>query len=316
MKGIYCIKNKKITFGILLIVMITIPIYAQNYNAESDFTFRVIDNGKGIEITKYVGTAREVNIPPRIQKLPVISIGSSALEKVNRLINDVNITSVTIPKSVTNIGRRAFYNCYLITSIIIPDGVTSIENETFKYCNCLTNVIIPGSVTSIGEYAFSDCNSLTSIIIPDGVTSIGASAFSSCSSLTNVIIPDSVTSIGASAFSSCSSLTSVKISNSVTRLERTVFGYCESLASITIPKSVTSIAGNAFYRCSSLTRVTFEGTITADNFGEFSSPVYGVTVFNDPFEGDMVEGDLRNEYLNGGIGTYTKQADTGWTKQP
>ena len=35
--------------------------------------------------------------------------------------------------SVTSIGERAFYMCY-ITSIKIPNSITSIETSAFEYC--------------------------------------------------------------------------------------------------------------------------------------------------------------------------------------
>ena len=43
-----------------------------------------------------------------------------------------SLTSVTIPNSVTSIGRCAFYGCTSLTSITIPDSVTSIGDEAFS----------------------------------------------------------------------------------------------------------------------------------------------------------------------------------------
>ena len=36
-----------------------------------------------------------------------------------------NLTSVTIPNSVTSIGNSAFYYCSNLTSVTIPSSVTS-----------------------------------------------------------------------------------------------------------------------------------------------------------------------------------------------
>ena len=103
---------------------------------------------------------------------------------------------------ITKIGN-AFSGCTNLTSVTIPDSVTTIEWGAFSGCTSLTSVTIPDSVTTIGDSAFRDCTSLTSVTIPDSVTTIGDYAFWGCSSLTSVTIPDSVTTIGEDAFSHC-----------------------------------------------------------------------------------------------------------------
>ncbi len=226
------------------------------------------------------------------------------------------LTSVTIPSSVTSIGKFAFfntglkkvdytgdiegwlainmgsnpisysYNLYinnvLLTELIIPEGITHISSN-FASCASLTSVTIPNSVTSIGDYAFSSCTGLTSITIPNSVTSIGKSAFSSCTGLTSVTIPNSVTSIGESAFSGCSGLTSVTIGNSVTSIGDYAFESCTGLTSVTIGKSVKSIGERIFSGCSSLTSVIWNAKACSD-FKWYDTPFYYY--------------DYKTEYLN------------------
>lgn len=67
------------------------------------------------------------------------------------------LTSLTLPSSVTSIGRGAFYGCWKLTSLTIPSGVTSIGYSAFRGCSGLTNLTIPSSVTSIGDKAFVFC---------------------------------------------------------------------------------------------------------------------------------------------------------------
>jgi len=145
-------------------------------------------------------------------------------------------------------------------------------------------------------------------ITGNALTTIPANAFKDCKTLVGITIPKSVTSIEDQAFRECTNLTSVTIPNSVTRIEVDAFIHCTSLTSITIPDSVTNIEVYAFYYCSNLTSVTFQGTISSDNLGE----EYRQWV--SPFDGD-----LRDKYLAGGIGTYTTTApvvdDSKWTKK-
>lgn len=120
----------------------------------------------------------------------------------------ITIPSKIYKRTVTTIGKSAFFDCDSLTSIIIPNSVTSIEESAFFDCDSLTNITLP-TITSIGTGTFGYCDSLTSITIPDGVTSIGDAAFLCCINLRNITIPNSVTSIGALAFAGCDRFTDV-----------------------------------------------------------------------------------------------------------
>ena len=280
----------------------------------NDFTFE--DNGSSITITGYTGNGDAVDIPATINGKPVVSIGDSAFAE-NRL------TSVTIPNSVTTIGKNAFAGNYYgtgnrLTSVTIPNSVTTIGDYAFSNnqltsvtignsvttigsgafaANRLTSVTIPNSVTTIGDSAFLR-NQLTSVTIGNSVTTIGGSAFAE-NSLTSVTIPNSVTTIGSGAFSR-NSLTSVTIGSSVTTIEQTAFQY-NSLTSVIIPNSVTTIGDSAF-SSNPLIRVTIGANVELGSFS-FSGPYYNT--FN-------------YVYDNAGkaAGTYTRSDTIGnWTKQ-
>ena len=221
-----------------------------------------VTNGQAA-ITGYTGSGGAVTIPSSVNGVSVTSIGQNAF------FNRTNLTSVTIPDSVTSIGLNAFRQNSL-TSITIGNSVTSIGGSAFLLCSNLTSVTIPNSVTSIGLSAFQVCTNLTSVTIGNSVTSIGGSAFSGCTSLTSLTIPNSVTSIGGSAFSGCSNLTSVTIGNCVTSIGDKAFESCTSLTSPTIPNSVTSIWGSAFSGCTSLTSLTIPNSVTSIGGSAFS----------------------------------------------
>ena len=110
-----------------------------------------------------------------------------------------NLTSITIPESVTSIGEATFYNCSSLTSITIGNSVTSIGERAF-YGTSLRSITIPDSVTSIGDHAFHGCTGLTSIAIGEGATSIEEGAFYGCTSLTAVTFLGDVPKAGEEVF--------------------------------------------------------------------------------------------------------------------
>lgn len=162
--------------------------------------------------------------------------------------NCSDLTSLTLPSSVTRIGDYAFKNCSGLTSLTLPSSVTSsIRDYIFdglKECNYfidsdletylahthdwkyipvdeikyyhngqeLTKLEIPSGVDKIGSYSFYKGVNLTSLTLPSSVTSIDRSAFHGCSGLTSLTLPSSVTAIGGSAFEGCSGLTSIYVS--------------------------------------------------------------------------------------------------------
>ena len=67
-----------------------------------------------------------------------------------------------IPTSVKIIGHWAFAGCNNLTSITIPNSVTTIGLYSFTVCG-LTSIVIPYSVTSIANGAFLGCSSLISV---------------------------------------------------------------------------------------------------------------------------------------------------------
>ena len=122
--------------------------------------------------------------------------------------NCSNLTSITLPNTITSIGQKAFYYCSSLTSITLSNSLTTIENDAIRNCSSLTSITLPNSLTTIGEYVFYGCNSLTFITLSNSLTTIGQYAFYNCvpSSLT---LPSTLTSIGNRAFYNNSKLNSI-----------------------------------------------------------------------------------------------------------
>ena len=75
-----------------------------------------------------------------------------------------NLTSVSLPSSLTSIGERSFHYCPALTTIEIPSNVTEIKQYAFIGSG-LTSIDIPASVTAIGMFAFRDCSNLSSVTV-------------------------------------------------------------------------------------------------------------------------------------------------------
>jgi hypothetical protein len=166
-----------------------------------------------------------------------------------------NLTSLSLPSGLANIGEEAFQNSSL-ASVIIPSRVAEIGPGAFAGCSSLSSVTLPESLVSIGERAFTGCG-LTSVVVPSGA--IGHSAFESCRSLTNAILKRGV-SLGPLAFSFCINLTQIELPEDLKNIPNGTFAECIRLARITIPSSVTAIGSYAFSsHDSSLSAIYFEG---------------------------------------------------------
>ena len=141
---------------------------------------------------------------------------------------------------VTSIRSGAFDDCIDLTSITIPNSVTIIGGGAFYGCTGLTSITIPNSVTTIGSSAFKDCSGLTSVTIGNGVTTIGGSAFSNCTGLTKV------------DYSSVEHLCSIEFGGIDPPYYNCPLHYLyingEVVENLIVPETITSIK-YAFYRC-------------------------------------------------------------------
>ena len=197
----------------------------------------------------------------KLLKAPTTLSGTYSIKKTTEIICDraflvcLNLTSISIPNSVKDIGEWAFAGCSLLSSIDIPNSVISIGNIAFAGCLSLEYISIPESVICLNGNSFCDwdgeleCLSANFIYEDDVLFNKDKSEIISFRNqeIESYIIPDSVTSIGDGAFGCCSSLSSLFIPNSVTSIGDGAFEGCSSLSSLVIPDSVVNIKGNPFY---------------------------------------------------------------------
>lgn len=273
-------KKRNLFVVVALLACIT-SVSAYDFKVDGIY-YSKVDDGNVSVVQEYIGSScywGEIIIPSTVEyegvRYNVNSIGDHAFSHC------YDITTITLPGTITSIGDFAFVYCSKMTSIVIPNSVTSLGDRVFSGCDQLTSIILPDRMTHWGEGVFGGCEKLTSVTIPKGLTRIESGTFSGCSNLSSVIIPDGITSIGSSAFNHCYKLSSVSLPESVTSIEGGAFYECSSLTSIVIPSGVTCIEEKTFTCCYNLTSIVLPEGITTlgdETFADCS----GLTSFNIP----------------------------------
>ena len=131
------------------------------------------ENDDEVSLEWYLGDKTVVEIPAVLGSYPVTTLDYAFSD------ND-NITSVTIPDSVTAITGIAFCDCEKLESVTIGKNVKTIGDNAFMNCISLKSITIPDGVTSLGEEVFSGCSLLESVKIGNGVTELKDAAFYNC----------------------------------------------------------------------------------------------------------------------------------------
>lgn len=88
---------------ILTVILAQLPLLSASADTSGDYSYKILSDGTA-EITGYSGSDTCLTIPNEINGYTVTSIGDSAF------FEHSNITSITIPDSVTSIGSEAFIN--------------------------------------------------------------------------------------------------------------------------------------------------------------------------------------------------------------
>ena len=111
-------------------------VWAEN-SPEGDFT--VAENGTGVAITKYNGTAETVTIPETIGGKTVNKISTGAF------LNNTTVKKIIVTKNVGTIEKNAFDSCSALESIVLWDTAytsSSISNSCMKNCGAFQSVYI------------------------------------------------------------------------------------------------------------------------------------------------------------------------------
>lgn len=213
----------------------------------------------GDKIVSYKGNKKNVVIPEG-----TTAIGYSAFY-------NLDIESVVIPSTVTDIESIAFSNCENLYSVEIKSNELNCSGgNIFSGCSKLKNIRLTGELTSIPDGLFSDVSSLEQVNIPSTVTKIGNSAFWGCTSLKQINLPEILTTIGENAFDSCESLTNLIIPKNVDSIGDYAFNDCKGLTEVEIKSSYLNYADSIFYDCNNLKKILLTGALTSIPKGMFA----------------------------------------------
>ena len=337
---------------LLFIVLMMLP-FATNAKVKINGIYYALDDENETAEVVFGGYSGDVVIPSTVTQNDVVYTVTSFAK--NAFYNSPQMTSLTIPKSVTSIKyhRGFFYNCNKLASIVVEEGNPNYDSR--EGCNALietasnkllygtpssfipnsiatigvaamthlnvTTLTIPNSVTTIEDGAFSGCTELTSVYIGTGLEHIGENIFNECSKLKTVEInsnalvsknytseeinvsgllwgssveeiilgenvtsvgerafvrsnfkslkmSDNLTTIGDNAFWECPKLTSIEFSNNLEYIGQWAFAGCMELPSVTIPRSVKCIDLIAFQWCNKLTKVEVNSNEVVSRDGE------------------------------------------------
>lgn len=159
-------KTIRILLLAIAVLLCNSPIKAYDFEVDG-FYYR---------ITEWGDTFAKVNF----SSLPADLGGGTGYENLDNVVIPDSVTFNNKKYVVTGIDQLAFSCCTNITSVTIPNTVTEIGGRAFYFCSSLSSITIPNSVVSIGSGAFQGCSGLTTITIPNSVVSIGSGAFYNC----------------------------------------------------------------------------------------------------------------------------------------
>ena len=112
--------------------------------------------------------------------IPTSLGGKSVTEIADFAFWNTNITSVTIPSSVTVVGDCAFAECKNLTSVTFKgNGDVEVQAAAFRNCTALTELDLTG-VKYLRNNAFANCTALYRVDCPKSVTYFGANVFYNC----------------------------------------------------------------------------------------------------------------------------------------
>ena len=295
-------------------VKLTLPSSISNIGDRSDASSFLLQDGVDSLTLGYVGVnaCRNLGLKNVTLKPGTPFLGDRAFYNCGVL------SGIRIPASVTSIGKKVFFQCYLMNSIEVDEANPVYDSR--NHCNTLletaTNTVlvacssseIPTTAATILDEAFDSAAKIKSMPFPANPSQSDSDYYASlaktlkrihCEEITiarDGVVPDhvfqqindlrkvtftgAVTELGVQCFYHCPSLTSVVLPASVEKIGSSAFMSCPSLKEITLSSGLKSIGSSAFSGCSSLAVADLPESLTYIGTSAFAdcSSLYQVTL--------------------------------------
>jgi exo-beta-1,3-glucanase (GH17 family) len=160
---------KKITVFLLIFSFILpfIPTQIVSADTYGDWEYVLLSDGS-VKLTRYLGTAKDIQIPGEINSLTVTEIGNGT-----KALIPTDTNSITIAEGIKTIHSKAFKGCAYLTELTLPQSFLGFGEYVFDGCQRMTHIVMqPGAKTSIGRWELGGLLNLASIVIPPTITSV------------------------------------------------------------------------------------------------------------------------------------------------
>lgn len=138
----------------------------------------------------------------QVEALETIELPSTVKRIGNNAFFMSNITELTIPASVTELGSSFASSMPYLTKVVVEGDIETNEDASgwFSSCPLLTSVEFSGNVEEFPMACFMSCTGLTEFTIPDSVVTLGDRCFSGCTSLATITLGENTSNFGEDCF--------------------------------------------------------------------------------------------------------------------